>query len=173
MVLFVDGAFTPDPWRRLDAAQELPTSGQILMALDDWHRRAPLRAHVPATLSNVAFGLMLEPDDLVGEIAADLPHLGLVTIAFPKFTDGRGYSMAQLIRTRYGFKGQLRAVGDVLFDQLQLMARSGFNAFEITDAATIRLLEAGRRPDIHEFYQPGAEREAPGGTRPWTRRPLD
>lgn len=172
MALFVDGAFMPDPWRRLDASEELPTDGHILMSLDDWHRRAPLRSHTHAALSNVAFGLMFEPDDPVEEIAPDLPHLALVAIAFPKFTDGRGYSMAQLIRSRYGFRGQLRAVGDVLFDQLQLMARCGFDAFDITDAATIRLLESGRRPDVHQFYQPGTGREAPVGTRPWARRPL-
>jgi uncharacterized protein (DUF934 family) len=171
MALFTAGGFVPDTWRRLDAAEELPTSGQILMSLDDWHRRAPLRAHSPAGLSNVAFGLSLDPDDPIDEIVPDLAHIGLITLAFPKFTDGRAYSMAQLLRGRFGFKGQLRAVGDVLFDQLQLMARCGFDAFDITNAATIRLLEEGRRPDMHQFYQPGVGREAPAGTRPWARRP--
>ncbi len=173
MALFKDGSFVPDPWHRLDAAEELPTSGQILMSLDDWHRRAPLRSHSDAALSNVAFGLILEPDDPLEEIVPDLPHLALIAVAFPKFTDGRAYSMARLIRGRFGFTGELRAVGDVLFDQLQLMARCGFNAFEISDAATLRLLASGRRPDVHQFYQPGAGPEAPAGTRPWARRPLD
>lgn len=176
MALFMHGGFAPDTWYHLDASEELPTDGQILMSLDDWHRRAPLRSHAhatlsPATLSNVAFGVMLDPDDAVEEILPDLQHFALVAIAFPKFTDGRGYSQAGLIRGRHGFKGQLRAVGDVLFDQLQLMARCGFDAFEINDAATIRLLESGRRPDLHHFYQPGIGRERPVGTRPWTRQP--
>lgn len=172
MALFIDNRFVPDPWRRLDASEELPATGQILMSPADWHRRAPLRAHTPPVLSNVAFGLMLEPDDPIEDIAPDLQHIALVTILFPKFTDGRGYSMARLIRGRFGFSGELRAVGDVLFDQLQLMARCGFNAFEIEDATTIRLLASDRRPDFHHFYQPGEGREVPVGTRPWARRPV-
>ena len=88
MPLFMDDSFVPDPWRRLDACEELPADGQILMSPADWHRRAPLQAPVP--LSNVAFGLMLEPDDPIEEIAPDLQHIALVAIAFPKFTDGRG-----------------------------------------------------------------------------------
>lgn len=169
MALFMDDAFVSDPWRRLNSCEELPSDGQILMSPADWHRRAPLRSS--AALSNVAFGLTLEPDDPIEDIAPDLQHISLVAITFPKFTDGRGYSMAQLIRGRFGFTGQLRATGDVLFDQLQLMARCGFNAFEITDAVTIALLTSGRRPDFHHFYQPGAGHEVPVGTRPWARRP--
>jgi uncharacterized protein (DUF934 family) len=171
MALFINGRFAPDTWHRLDASEELPTDGQILMSLDDWHRRVPLHSHAHGAASNVAFGVMLDPDDAVEEIVPDLHHFGLVAIDFPKFTDGRGYSQARLIRSRHGFKGQLRAVGDVLFDQLQLMARCGFDAFEINDAATIRLLESGRRPDLHHFYQPGVGRESQVGTRPWARQP--
>jgi uncharacterized protein (DUF934 family) len=169
MPLFKDGQFVQDDWRRLDASEELPTSGRILMTLDDWHVRAPQRSH--GHPSNVAFALLLEPDDSLEEIAADLAHFDMIALTFPKFSDGRAYSMAQLLRTRLKFKGELRAVGDVLFDQLQLMARSGFNTFEIQNEATIKLLEAGRRPDVHEFYQPGLGPEAPTGTRSWLRRP--
>lgn len=170
MALFVDGAFVPDPWRRLEPSEELPSGGHVLMSLEDWHQRAPLRSHTRAALSNVALGLRLDPDDVVEEVAADLPHLALVAIAFPKFTDGRGYSMARLLRERFGFKGQVRATGEVLFDQLQLMARCGFDAFEITDTATIRLLDSGRGPDFQLFYQPSTACEAPAGARPWLRR---
>lgn len=171
MALFTAGGFVADPWRRLDAEEELPATGHVIMSLDDWHRRAPLRAHGHAH-SNIAFGLILDPDDQLTEIAPDLPHIATIAIGFPKFTDGRGYSLAQLLRSRYGFKGELRATGDVLFDQLQLMARSGFDAFEITDPATLKLLEQGRRPIVHQFYEPAAAPEAKGDTRPWTRRPL-
>jgi uncharacterized protein (DUF934 family) len=170
MPLFKDGQFVPDVWRRLDASEELPTNGHILMTLEDWHVRAPQRAHGHA--SNVAFGLLLDPDDSLEEIAAELPHIDMIALTFPKFSDGRAYSQAQLLRTRWKYKGDLRAVGDVLFDQLQLMARSGFTTFEIQNEATIKLLEAGRRPDVHEFYQPSlGPDEVPAGTRPWLRRP--
>ncbi|MGO9134634.1 MAG: DUF934 domain-containing protein [Methylovirgula sp.] len=170
MPLFLDGNFVPDPWRRLEATEELPTSGHILMSLDEWHRRTPLRGHGHQA-SNVAYGLTLEPDDSIEDIGPDLQHLALIAISFPKFTDGRAYSQARLIRGRLGFTGRLRATGDVLFDQLQLMTRCGFDSFDIADPATIKLLESGRRPDMHEFYQPGLGREVPAGTRPWQRRP--
>ena len=65
----------------------------------------------------------------------------------------------------------MRAVGDVLFDQMQLMVRCGFDSFEIVDPATLRLLKSGRRvATVDRFYQPGLEREVPVGTRPWARR---
>lgn len=169
MPLFKDGKFTPDAWRRLDAAEELPTSGHILMTLDDWHVRAPLRGHKSG--SNVAFGLLLDPDDTLDEIGPDLAHVELIALNFPKFSDGRAYSLARLLRTRWGFKGELRAVGDVLFDQLQLMARCGFTEFEIENPATVKLLESGRQPVMQHFYQPGYGPEAPAGTRSWLRRP--
>ena len=95
----------------------------------------------------------------------------MIKIGFPKFTDGRGYSMGWLLRTRYGYKGEMRATGDVLYDEMQLMVRCGFDAFEIVDVETLRLLETGRRvASFDRFYQPGLEPEVPAGTRPWARR---
>ena len=92
-------------------------------------------------------------------------------MAFPKFTDGRGYSMGWLLRTRFGYAGEMRAVGDVLFDEMQLMMRCGFDAFEIVDEQTLRLLGDGRRAAAFDrFYQPGLEPEVPVGTRSWARR---
>ena len=63
----------------------------------------------------------------------------LVALEFPKFTDGRAYSQARLLRERYGYRGEIRAVGDVLRDQLRFMARSGFDAFELRVIATWRM----------------------------------
>ena len=173
MALLMGGRFVPDPWRRLEANEDLPASGQVYMTLDDWHRHAPFRTHPHAALSNVALGVILDPDDPLDEIIPDLQHLKMIVLNFPKFTDGRAYSTAQLLRGRLGFKCELRAVGDVLFDQLQLMERCGFTAFDITHEPTIRLIEAGRHSGIGEFYQPSAIAEAPAGSRPWARRPQD
>ncbi len=167
MALFKDGQFPPDPWRRVDAIEELPAEGYVILSLENWRRLAP-----PKQRANMAFGLLLEPGHRVETIANDLPYLGLVAIQFPKFTDGRGYSLAQEIRDRYNFVGELRATGDVLFDQLQFMARCGFDAFEISDPATIRRLEEQRSPDtMRHFYQPGYGPEQKVGTSPWRRRP--
>lgn len=65
--------------------------------------------------------------------AGFLPHLAMVAIVFPKFSDGRGYSLARLLRDRYKYKGEVRAVGDVLRDQLFFMHRVGFDAFDIRE----------------------------------------
>ena len=66
-------------------------------------------------------------------IAADLEHLALVAVHFPKFSDGRGLSTARLLRERYGYEGEVRAVGDVLRDQLPFLERCGFDAFALRD----------------------------------------
>ncbi len=94
----------------------------------------------------------------------------LVALAFAKFADGRAFSYARLLRDRYGFKGELRATGDVLIDEIPFMLRCGFTAFEVTNAPTIRALEAGRLPGPAIHYQPASVGgEARTGSRPWLR----
>jgi len=78
-------------------------------------------------------GVMLEPHEDPAEIAQTLAQLSLVAVRFPKFGDGRGYSSARLLRERHGYRGELRAVGDVLRDQLLFMKRSGFDSFSLRD----------------------------------------
>jgi uncharacterized protein (DUF934 family) len=73
-------------------------------------------------------GIQLNAGDTADLLAADCQGFALINVEFPKFADGRGYSAARLLRERYGFTGQLRAIGDVLFDQLFFMMRCGFNA---------------------------------------------
>jgi phosphoadenosine phosphosulfate reductase len=105
---------------------------------------------------------------------AQLPEAArrpLAALKFDKFADGRAFSYAELLRERYGFKGELRAIGEVLFDAMPMMRRCSFSSFEVTDAATLRALRQGRRPGRALHYQPSvAAREAPAGTRPWLRR---
>ena len=154
MAYFAKGAFVEDPW-----------IGREIVPISDWQERRQAGTH-PSPL-----GLRLEPGFDVEAVDLELDKIELVTISFPKFTDGRGYSMGWLLRRRLDYRGEMRAVGDVLFDQMQLMIRCGFDAFEIVDAATIRLLESGRGiATIDRFYQPGLEPEVPAGTRPWARR---
>ena len=152
MAYFTKGAFAADPWaqREILTVAELRERGDALSS--------PL-------------GLRLDPGCRLDTIADVLPTVTLVTVAFPKFVDGRGYSIGQLLRTRHGYGGEMRATGDVLYDEMQLMVRCGFDAFEITDPATLDLLRAGRGTSpFDRFYQPGLEREVPEGTRPWARR---
>jgi uncharacterized protein (DUF934 family) len=81
-------------------------------------------------------GVRIQPDEAVETLAYDLPRLALVALVFPKYRDGRAYSAAVLLRERLGFKGQVRAVGDVLREQAGHMARCGFDAFVPADGST-------------------------------------
>jgi uncharacterized protein (DUF934 family) len=77
--------------------------------------------------------LRLEPGDDPAAIAGALEGVARIEVSFPKFGDGRGFSTARLLRTRYGYKGELRAVGHITRDHLPFMARVGFDAFELRD----------------------------------------
>ena len=76
-------------------------------------------------------GVWLAPADDPAALAADVAALPVIAVDFPKFTDGRGYSIGRLLRDRHGFTGELRAVGDILRDQLFALAECGFDAFVI------------------------------------------
>lgn len=104
-------------------------------------------------------GVLLSPHDDPAMIAADLPRLALVAVTFPSFTDGRGYSIARLLRERHGWRGPLRAVGDVQRDQLFLLARCGFDGFALRDDQDAdEALTAF--DDFTEVYQAAADRRA-------------
>ena len=120
-----------DPWHFVGPepgthpAAALP-AGPAVVPLALWlERRDELSARRPAV------GVWLEPNDDPAAIAADVDRLALVAVRFPKFTDGRGYSIAVLLRTRYGYTGELRAFGDVGRDQLFYMKRCGFDSFAL------------------------------------------
>ena len=81
-------------------------------------------------------GVRIEPDEAVEALAYDLPRISVVALAFPKFRDGRAYSAARILRERFDYAGQIRAVGDVLREQALFMIRCGFDAFEPADGST-------------------------------------
>ena len=161
--LFDGTRFIPDRWRHLQDGEDVPDAGYVILtpeqaggALDPNPNRGPI-------------GLIVAPATAL-ETLGDTTRFGLLALPFPKFSDGRAYSLGHRLRTAFGFKGELRALGDVLFDQLQLMMRCGFDTFEIRDPVTRALLEEGKRPDVARFYQPGFGAEIPAGTRPWARQ---
>jgi len=126
------GRVEPDGWRFVGlAAEENPEAlpqGPIVVPLALWKaRREALLARLEP------LGVWLEPHDEPGEIAADLPRLALVAVRFPKFTDGRGYSTASLLRRRYRYAGELRAFGDIGRDQLFYLARVGFDSYRLPE----------------------------------------
>jgi uncharacterized protein (DUF934 family) len=90
-----------------------------------------------------SLGIQLNAGDTADLLAADSQGFALINVEFPKFADGRGYSAARLLRERYAFNGQLRAVGDVLFDQLFYMMRCGFNAMAMRADQDLELAVKG------------------------------
>lgn len=144
-----DGRFRHDAWTVLADDAPLPASGQVVVSVERWRREV---AHATnGSVKNVA--ILLTPDQTIDLTQSDLRRIPLVLLTFPKFGDGRAYSQARRLREA-GYTGELRATGDVLLDQLPLMLRAGIDAFEITSAATVRALEAGKLPAVTHVYQP-------------------
>jgi uncharacterized protein (DUF934 family) len=100
------------------------TNGEVTISVTEW--LAPDRAQMN---NATAVGLLIAPDDDVLKLLGHLEGISFIAVDFPKFTDGRGLSSAYLLRTRLGWKGSLRAVGEILVDQLQPLARCGFDQF--------------------------------------------
>ena len=127
--LIKDGAVARDDWTRLgadfDTDSPLP-AGKLMVPLHLWEtRREELLAR------REPLGIWLDSSEHPEAAADALAQVQLVAINFPVFSDGRGYSYARLLREKYGFTGELRAMGDVLRDQLFLIRRCGFDSFEI------------------------------------------
>lgn len=163
--LYRDGRFIADPFRAWaegdDPAAVRYTHIPLPVFVD--HREAVLNNPHPN-------GLLVSPGDRVEAAAADIGRFASIAIAFPAFTDGRGYSSARLITERYGYAGEVRAVGDVLADQIPLMRRCGISAFVIHNEPTRRALERGALASVSRYYQPVGGVAVPEGTRPFLRR---
>jgi uncharacterized protein (DUF934 family) len=124
-----------DSWQVVRAAEDgaLPEvaalpAGQVLVPLAYWQVQ---RDALVASRSKDELGVWLAPDSEPADIAGDFDKIALIGIDFPVFRDGRGYSIARLLRERYGYKGELRAIGDVLRDQLRFYERCGFDAYAL------------------------------------------
>ena len=128
-----DRAVAADPWRYVgvasadELAQALP-EGPVAVPLAYWLEHGP-----ELTRRGTPVGVWLKPDDEPARLAGHLEGLALVAVHFPKFTDGRGYSTATALRRRLGWRGELRAFGDVGRDQLFYLARVGFDSFRLAD----------------------------------------
>jgi phosphoadenosine phosphosulfate reductase len=105
-------------------------------------------------------GVWLDSNEEVEAIADDLHYFQVVGVNFPKFADGRGYSTARLLRERYGYEGEVRAIGDVLQDQLFYLKRSGFDAFALRADRDIEIAVAALET-FPEAYQTAADQKQP------------
>jgi uncharacterized protein (DUF934 family) len=104
--------------------------------------------------------IRLEPADDPASVADRLDRVARIEVSFPKFGDGRGYSIARLLRERYGYKGELRAVGHITRDNLFFMESCGFDAFELREGEDAREALAAF-DDFSESYQASVKRPLP------------
>jgi uncharacterized protein (DUF934 family) len=148
MALIRDDALVDDEFSFIDEGLPLPDSGAVVVPLARWRseREALLGRSDPV-------GVRLKSDESPESIASDLDRLAIVQLEFPQFRDGRAYSYARLLRERYGFAGEIRAVGDVLMEQLHFMLRTGFNAFEIESDDPLGQYETAKT-EFSIWYQP-------------------
>ena len=143
------GFVANDPWvietEELKATEEQ----KVLLPLDELIARAE-------ESNDVGLGVLIKPADDVRQLEPYLYRLEIVAVAFPAFNDGRAFSHASLLRDRLGYRNELRAVGDVLIDQIPLMLRVGIDSFAVKNETALRRLEEGRLPGIAVHYQPTA-----------------
>jgi len=163
MVLWRRDGFFEDSWTFVVDDAAAPAEGAIVVSLKRWLAERETLASRPGCV-----GVAVEAGADAQAHLADLADRPLVALAFAKFADGRAFSYARLLRDRYGFRDELRATGDVLIDEIPLMLRCGFDTFDVTNAPTLKALEAGRLPGFPLHYQPGsAGDEAPAGAPHW------
>jgi uncharacterized protein (DUF934 family) len=155
-----DGLVTDDKWTLIedaDAAITAEIKGQSIVPLSLWQTEQILQRE------NI--GLLLDNDVDLSTISKDLSKVPIIAINFPSFMDGRGFSIARLLRERYGYKGEIRAVGYVIRDQLCYLKRCGFNAFSfnpenILGAFDLAAISASLN-DFTNSYQISAETPTP------------
>jgi len=163
--LHKDGAFIADPFHAWEEGDDAASAR---------YKHIPLPVFLDnreAVLANPhPMGLLVSPGDAIESVEADLGRFASIAIKFPAFSDGRGYSTARLLAERYHYANEIRAVGDVLQDQIPLMRRCGINALVVTHEPTRQALVENRLPEVALFYQPVGVAEVPVGTRPYLRR---
>jgi uncharacterized protein (DUF934 family) len=129
-------------------------SGKVILPLQVW------QAQRSAFSGRNDVGVWLASDERPEALKDDIAAIPVIAVDFPKFADGRGYSIAYNLRARLGYKGELRAIGDVLRDQLFYMQRVGFNAFATRPDRNIRDALKGLT-DFSEAYQASWDQKSP------------
>lgn len=156
-LLIKERAIVDDAWTLLrDAATlaDVPDTVPVIVPLVLW------RLEREALVARGNVGVWLKPADDPDLLAVDAGTLPLIAIDFPKFVDGRGYSTARLLRDQHDFRGELRAIGDVLRDQLYYLRQCGFDAFAMKSDRDIAQALASL-DDFSDTYQSTALQPSP------------
>lgn len=155
MVLIKDGQPVDDAWVHVGDDGEVPAEAPAIVTLARWQREnESLRKR------NAPLGIRLTDEQEPALIADDLDRFDVVALEFPKFTNGRAYSYARLLRERYGYRGEVRAVGDVLRDQFLFVHRCGFDAYEVADEKAAAAWHEALS-EISVWYQNAADDRVP------------
>lgn len=151
MALVRNRTVVDDAYTDVGGRESIPTTGAVIVDLEQWQANRD-------TLSQRSdpIGVRLSSEQAPELITDDLESLALIALEFPAFRDGRAYSYARLLRDKYGFTGEVRAVGEVLLEQLHFMERTGFDTFEIDSDDPLRDLEIAAA-DFSVWYQPSAD----------------
>ena len=148
-----DGAVTDDQWLLLDQeATDIP-DGPVIVPLSLWESEKDTLA------GRKTLGIWLNSDESPARIASDLGNFDLVAINFPVFVDGRGFSYGRDLREKYGYQGEVRAIGEFIRDQLFFLKRCGFNAFALTGVELETALETFN--DFSDSYQSVVDQPEP------------
>jgi uncharacterized protein (DUF934 family) len=163
--LWTPSGFRDDDWRHAEEFDAPGSNGRLIL---------PLKAflEIPADerlRDRDRLGVLLAPAEPVDAIIDLMDQHSLVALAFPVFSDGRSFSKAELLRSRYGYTGPIRATGQVLVDQLSHMLRVGFDQFEVSNPVLIERLERGDTGGIPFQCQPTATSSDVPGKYSWRR----
>lgn len=156
-----NGQIVDDSWQVLKLAEEQTPES---IALPDTPTLLPLAVWLTRRdeilARNTPIAIWLDSNEGPESITDDLKHLTIIGVNFPKFADGRGYSTARLLRERFAYTGEIRALGDVLQDQLFFMKRCGFDAYALREDKDINAALAGFK-DFSETYQAAVDQPQP------------
>jgi uncharacterized protein (DUF934 family) len=162
MPLVEAGRIVEDRYVRVDDETPIPDRVPVIVPAKRFLADAD-----ELTRRDGSLGVLWPNDRRVAELEPWLGHIALIALVFPKFRDGRAYSQARLLREHFGFRGTLRATGDVLRDQFHFLVRAGFDSFEVKKPADA-LVFAETVARFSVFYQPSAD-----GREPALRRRLE
>ncbi len=151
MALIKDRKLIDDRFVYVADGEKIPENVPVIVSLTQWQDQFDA-----LTSRGKPVGVHLKSDQHPEAIVDSLEHLDVIALEFPTFRDGRAYSYARLIRERYGFSGELRAIGDVLLEQLHYMERVGFNAFDFESDDPERAFKIAS-DDFSVWYQPSGD----------------
>lgn len=156
-LIIKNSAVIEDSWQLLHADSDLEHATEVsqpIVPLSLW------QAHSDELKLLPTLGIWLESHEAIEDIADALPHFAVVALDFPSFTDGRHFSSAHLLRERYAYSGEVRAIGDVMRDQLYYLQRCGFDAFAVRqDRCPYDALKG--LTDFSVCYQSAADKSPP------------